>query len=183
MDQGKAQLYYTFAANGNDKSAQMALGYRYWSGIGTLESCERAVAWYGNAAEQGIRKLLFFDSLLIYFLQPAMAKFLSGPPGGRTLSLTPTRLSDLAGGIYGPGASVASTGLNTQRPAIKAGVARAAGETWIDVLEYYQVTKRRTITFHMLMLASSMRIGASLILRIDLGKYFIKGVFMLVQAV
>lgn len=69
----------------------------------------------------------------------AMNKFISGPPGGRTLPQTATRLSDLAGGIYGPGASVASTGLNTHRPAIKAGIARAAGETWEDVLEYYLV--------------------------------------------
>lgn len=68
-----------------------------------------------------------------------MTKFLSGPPGGRTLPQTPTRLSDLAGGVYGPGASVASTGINSHRPAIKAGLARAAGETWNDVLEYYQV--------------------------------------------
>lgn len=68
-----------------------------------------------------------------------MVKFGSGPPGGRTLPQTATRLSDLAGGIYGPGASVASTGPNSQRPAIKAGVARAAGETWEDVLEYYLV--------------------------------------------
>jgi len=99
----------------------MALGYRYWTGIGTLDSCDRALSWYGSAAEQ------------------AMAKYLSGPPGGRSLPQTATRLSDLAGGIYGPGASVASTGLNTQRPAIKAGIARAAGETWEDVLEYYLV--------------------------------------------
>ena len=74
----------------------------------------------------------------------AMTKFLSGPPGGRTLPQTATRLSDLAGGIYGPGASVASTGLNTQRPAIKAGIARAAGETWEDVLEYYLVSRSFT---------------------------------------
>ena len=53
VNQGKAQLYTTFAANGGDKGAQMALGYRYWSGIGTSESCERALAWYGSAAEQG----------------------------------------------------------------------------------------------------------------------------------
>jgi SEL1 protein len=76
---------------------------------------------------------------------PAMAKFSSGPPGGRTLPQTPTRLSDLVGGVYGPGASVASTGLNTQRPAIKAGMAREAGETWEDVLEYYLV-RRCTVT-------------------------------------
>ena len=68
-----------------------------------------------------------------------MEKFQSGPPGGLTLPQTPTRLSDLVGGVYGPGASVASTGLNTHRPAIKAGFARTAGETWEDVLEYYLV--------------------------------------------
>jgi SEL1 protein len=68
-----------------------------------------------------------------------MERFQSGPPGGLTLLQTPTRLSDLVGGVYGPGASVASTGLNIRRPAIKAGLARAAGETWEDVLEYYLV--------------------------------------------
>ena len=68
-----------------------------------------------------------------------MAKFSSGPAGGLTLPQTPTRLSDLAGGVYGPGASVASTGMNVHRPAIKAGFARAAGETWEDVLDYYVV--------------------------------------------
>ncbi|KAF8622649.1 hypothetical protein AX15_006760 [Amanita polypyramis BW_CC] len=125
VDQGKAQLYYTFAANGGDKGAQMALAYRYWSGIGTKDSCQRAMFWYEAAAEQ------------------AMAKFLSGSPGGRTLPQTPTRLSDLAGGVYGPGASVASTGINAHRPAIKAGIAQAAGETWNDVLEYYQFNADR----------------------------------------
>ncbi|KAI0365575.1 HCP-like protein [Pilatotrama ljubarskyi] len=119
VDQAKAQLYLTFAAHGNDKGAQMALGYRYWSGIGVAENCMAALDWYEDAAEQ------------------AMAKFLSGPPGGRTLPLLPPRLSDLAGGVYGPGASVASTGLNAARPVIKTANARAAGETWEDLLEYY----------------------------------------------
>ena len=68
-----------------------------------------------------------------------MEKFQSGPPGGLTLPQTPTRLSDLVGGVYGPGASAASTGVNAHSPAIQAGLARAAGETWEDVLEYYLV--------------------------------------------
>lgn len=68
-----------------------------------------------------------------------MAKFLSGPPGGRTLPLASPRLSDLVGGVYGPGASVASTGLSAGRPVIKTASARAAGETWEDLLEYYLV--------------------------------------------
>lgn len=70
----------------------------------------------------------------------AMAKFVAGPPGGRSLPQTPTRLSDLSGGAYGPGASVASTGFNLNRAAIKAGLARSVGETWEDVLEYYAVS-------------------------------------------
>lgn len=52
VDQAKAQLYYTFAAHGGDKGAQMALGYRYWSGIGAIEDCGRALEWYEHAAEQ-----------------------------------------------------------------------------------------------------------------------------------
>ncbi|KAJ7188635.1 hypothetical protein C8R46DRAFT_1055361 [Mycena filopes] len=119
VDQGRAQLYYTFAANGGDKGAQMALAYRYWSGIGTLDDCSRAVDWYERAAEQ------------------AMDVFRSGPPGGKTLPQTPTRLSDLVGGVYGPGASVASTGANAQKAAIRAGLSRASGETWEDILDYY----------------------------------------------
>ena len=74
----------------------------------------------------------------------AMAKFLSGPPGGRTLPLSPPRLSDLDGGIYGPGASVASTGLNAGRAVIKTANARAAGETWEDLMEYYLVSPCHT---------------------------------------
>lgn len=137
-----AQLYYTFAANGGDKGAQMALGYRYWSGIGTLEDCKRAVDWYEHAAEH-CKSSLFDFSLLFSDLfvgwSIAMAKFLSGPPGGRTLPQTHTRLSDLDGGIYGYGASVASTGMNVNRAAIKAGASRASGETWEDILDYYLV--------------------------------------------
>ncbi|KAJ7928457.1 hypothetical protein B0H13DRAFT_1967359 [Mycena leptocephala] len=121
---------YTFAANGGDKGAQMALAYRYWSGIGTLDDCNRAVDWYERAAEQ------------------AMVMLRSGPPGGRTLPQTPTRLSDLAGGVYGPGASVASTGANAQKAAIRAGMSRASGETWEDILDYYLFNAdRREIEF------------------------------------
>ncbi|OAX43674.1 HCP-like protein [Rhizopogon vinicolor AM-OR11-026] len=119
VDQAQALLYYTFSAQGGHKGAQMALGYRYWSGISTVEDCGRAVEWYEAAADE------------------AMSMFLSCPPDGLTLPLTATRLSDLDGGVFGPGASVASTGLNVIRPAVKAGLAHTAGETWDDVLEYY----------------------------------------------
>lgn len=74
----------------------------------------------------------------------AMIKFLAGPPGGLTLPPTATRISDLEGGVYGPGASVASTGINAQRPSIQAFLSRASGETWEDILEYYLVSPNTT---------------------------------------
>ncbi|KZT72333.1 HCP-like protein [Daedalea quercina L-15889] len=119
VDQAKAQLALTFAAHGGHKGARMALGYRYWAGIGVAENCMDSLSWYEDAAEQ------------------TMAKFLSGPPGGRTLPLAAPRLSDLVGGVFGPGSSAASTGLQAGRPVIKTARARAAGETWEDLLEYY----------------------------------------------
>ncbi|QRW13007.1 Sel1 domain-containing protein [Ceratobasidium sp. AG-Ba] len=124
VDQAKASLYYTFGAAGGDAASQMAMGYRYWAGIGVAEDCMAALEWYERASNQGVLPL-------------AMTHYLSGPPGGRTLPLKPTKLSDLAGGLYGHGASVASTGYNALRAPITAANARAAGETWVDVLEYY----------------------------------------------
>jgi TPR repeat protein len=66
IDQAKAQLYYTFAAHGGDRAAQMALGYRYWTGIGVVEDCERAVEWYSAAAEQGKLDMLSPSLPLIF---------------------------------------------------------------------------------------------------------------------
>ncbi|KDQ19961.1 hypothetical protein BOTBODRAFT_142608 [Botryobasidium botryosum FD-172 SS1] len=120
VDQAKALLYYTFAAHGGEISAKMVLGYRYWAGIGVRETCRTALEWYEAAAGKSI------------------SEFYAGPPGGRTLPRTHVKLSDLVGGVYGPGASVASTGANANRASIKAATARAAGETWEDLLEYYQ---------------------------------------------
>lgn len=68
----------------------------------------------------------------------AYAHFLSGPPGGHTLPLTSTRLSDREGGIYGSHASWASTSSNARRAVIKASSAVARGETEREILEYYQ---------------------------------------------
>jgi SEL1 protein len=146
VNQALAQLYYTFASNGGDRGAQKALGYRYWSGIGTLEDCERALDWYETASEQG--KVGSPDprySIILMRENEAMAKFLSGPPGGRTLPQTATRLSDLVGGVYGPGASVASSGFNANRAAIKAGISQSSGETWADILDYYVVCQLLTL--------------------------------------
>ncbi len=121
VDQAKALLYYTFAAHGGNEDAERALGYRNWAGVGINENCMAALEWYEAAAES------------------AMGHFLTGPPGGRTLPCTLTRISDMDGGVYGPGASVASTGLNAHRPVIRTAKSKGTGETWEDLLEFYQV--------------------------------------------
>ena len=41
--QSQALLYYTFGAFGGSHWAQMALGYRYWSGMGVATSCEKVI--------------------------------------------------------------------------------------------------------------------------------------------
>lgn len=125
QDQAKALLYYTFAANGDDVGAQMALAFRHWSGIGVKEDCMSALEWYEAVAEK------------------AMAIFQAGPPGGRTLPLTATRLSDFDGGAFGAGASVSSTGFNINRNVNRAHRARAAGEKWSDVVAYYMFNADR----------------------------------------
>ena len=43
---GKALLHYSFGAMASSPWAQMALAYRYWSGIGVSPSCETALTYY-----------------------------------------------------------------------------------------------------------------------------------------
>ena len=44
--QSKALLHYSFAAFGGSSFAQMAMGYRYWAGVGVATSCEKALDYY-----------------------------------------------------------------------------------------------------------------------------------------
>ncbi|KAG0225562.1 ERAD-associated protein [Actinomortierella wolfii] len=81
-----ALLYTWFAASANNTAAQMTMGYKHLLGIGTTKSCDRAIHYYRQTADR------------------AFAKFLSGPPGGRTMPPPKTRLTDMEGGTYGPGA-------------------------------------------------------------------------------
>lgn len=122
----QALLYYTFAAFGHSTPAEITAGYRHWVGIGTPQSCSEALPFYKAAADK------------------AMDRFYSGPPGGLALPPIKTRLSDLDGGVYGPGASVASTGLN----AFKSPASSYSSDgghihipsteaEWEDVLEFY----------------------------------------------
>ncbi|KAK0530718.1 ERAD-associated protein [Tilletia horrida] len=108
-------------------SAQMALGYRYLSGIGTPMDCLKALDWYEIAAKD------------------AYSRFLSGPPKGLILPYTHMRLSDVQGGAYGPGASAASSGYAASRPQIQAVLESRAGSGAVgeearirDLLEYYE---------------------------------------------
>lgn len=50
--QGRALLHYTVAAIGGDTRAQMAMGYRYWSGVTIASSCELALAFYRRVANK-----------------------------------------------------------------------------------------------------------------------------------
>lgn len=50
-NQAKAITYFTFAALGGDSMAQMALGYRYWSSINVVNSCEMALSYYKKVAQ------------------------------------------------------------------------------------------------------------------------------------
>ncbi|KAG1727314.1 hypothetical protein EDB19DRAFT_1943246 [Suillus lakei] len=116
INQAQRLLYYTFAAQGGHKGAQMALGYQYWSGISTVEETV-------DVQSNVLTKHPSDVNVHVY--------------GGQTLLQTATRLSGLHGGTFGPGASVASTGMDIIKPAVKARLAETAGETWNDVLEYY----------------------------------------------
>ncbi|KFH70671.1 hypothetical protein MVEG_03521 [Podila verticillata NRRL 6337] len=86
-DEARAILYTTFAAMANNTAAELTMGYKYLHGIGTKKSCEDSVLYYKRAADK------------------AYAKFLNGPPLGRTMPPTKVRLTDKDGGTYGAGAS------------------------------------------------------------------------------
>lgn len=123
--QAKALMHYTAAAEAGETSAQNALAYRYQAGIGVAQNCGAALYWYEKVAED------------------AHQRFLSGPPGGLTLPYTHLRLSDIAGGVYGPGSSAASTGKAQYRPAIQAALnslpsdGSSDGRRLEDLLEFF----------------------------------------------
>lgn len=56
-NQAKALVYFTFGALGGDPTAQMSLGYRYWSGIGVENQCEFALSYYKKVASYVASKI------------------------------------------------------------------------------------------------------------------------------
>ena len=66
--QSKAIVYYTFGALGGSQWAQMALAYRYWSGISVTSSCETALTYYRKVSQRG----KIHVNLLYYSKNPAL---------------------------------------------------------------------------------------------------------------
>lgn len=50
LDNALPILYYTFSSIAGASWSQMALGYRYWGGIGVQASCEKALEQYRRVA-------------------------------------------------------------------------------------------------------------------------------------
>ncbi|CAO1631599.1 unnamed protein product [Parajaminaea phylloscopi] len=129
--QSMSLLHHTFAAREGEYGSMMALAYRHHAGIGTPVDCDEALKWYNRAATS------------------AWVRYKDGPVGGLTVPYTHLRLTDLAGGAYGPGASAASTGWEAYRPAVQAALhslkgsgvqtGKSSGEPskLNDLLEYY----------------------------------------------
>jgi SEL1 protein len=120
-DQGKALLYFTFAAIRGDTRGEMAVAYRHHAGVATPKNCDTAVKYYKRVADK------------------AIAWYRSGPPGGMAWVQEAYRIADDFGGAYGEGASVASAGIN----AIKASVNSDARAAIDDVIEYLDLMSQK----------------------------------------
>lgn len=114
INQAKAHLYYTFAAEAGNMRAQMAIGFRHLSGIGTPASSEMAIKYYKDTADKSFQY------------------FFSGPsPSGRFLERPSWILPNDDGGLYGQGASFVSSGYNAKND-YPSGV-----NTVEDAIEYF----------------------------------------------
>lgn len=94
QDQARALLYYTFAAAKGHPRAEMTLGSRHFSGVGTPKSCETASKYYKRVADK------------------VMEWYRSGPPGGMSWTREQYHVADEFGGLFGEGASASSSGIN-----------------------------------------------------------------------
>lgn len=66
VSQAKALLHYTIAALGDNTWAQMALGYRYWSGISLANSCEKALEYYHKVATKVASQITFSGGAAVH---------------------------------------------------------------------------------------------------------------------
>lgn len=120
-DQAKALLYYTFAAIRGDTRAEMATAFRHYSGIGASKSCETAVKYYKRVADKAIQW------------------YRSGPPGGKSWIYQNWRIADDDGGVYGEGASAASSGINARKVSVHSDANAAIS----DVIEYLDLMSQK----------------------------------------
>lgn len=120
-DQAKALLYYTFAALRGDTRAEMATAFRHHIGIGASKSCEVAVKYYKRVADKAIQW------------------HRSGPPGGVTWIYQGWRIADDDGGVYGEGASAASSGMNARKVSVHSDANAAIS----DVIEYLDLMSQK----------------------------------------
>lgn len=120
-DQGKAQLYHTFAARGGNIKSEMTLAFRYHSGVAMARSCNESVKYYKRVADKVMREVR------------------SGPPGGQQFHPELYVLAEEDGGVYGEGASASSAGMNAKRGTLNSD-AHAALD---DVLEYLDLMSRK----------------------------------------
>ncbi|GAA5872577.1 hypothetical protein JCM16303_004569 [Sporobolomyces ruberrimus] len=128
--QGSALLHYTFSALSGHVPASMTVGYRHWAGIGTKQSCQDALPWYKSAAEAAIRT------------------YNAGPPGGLHLPPPKLRLSDLSGGVYGPGSG------SSKPPTLSTGGSTAQSmQEWQDLIEFHQFHAEKGDSVYMFRLA------------------------------
>ncbi|KAL2023258.1 hypothetical protein VTK56DRAFT_3381 [Thermocarpiscus australiensis] len=120
-NQGRALLYYTFAAIQGHTRAEMTLAHRHHAGIGTPKNCDAAVKYYKRVADK------------------AIAWYRSGPPGGMSWISEAYRIADESGGVYGEGASASSAGMN----AIKAHPNSDAHASIEDIIEYLDLMSQK----------------------------------------
>ncbi|KAH9863631.1 hypothetical protein J1614_009563 [Plenodomus biglobosus] len=121
LDQARAMLYYTLAAEGGDVRSEMAIAYRHSAGISTPRNCEEAVYFYREAAKK------------------AVAYMRSGPPGGHSMPRESFRIADEEGGVYGEGASSSSSGQNAKIGSVHSD----AFSSLDDVVEYMDLQARK----------------------------------------
>lgn len=124
INQAKATLYYTFAANAGDNRAKMAIAYRHLAGIATTPNFKEAIKYYKKTATNAFH----------YFFQDSF-------PGGRYLQQSSWIIPDDKGGVYGEGASYSSSGKNTQK-SLPSNIKTAK-----QAIEYFQYLAEENIVY------------------------------------
>ena len=120
-DQGKALLFYTFAARAGNIRSELAVAYRHHAGIGTPRNCDESVKYYKKVADRAIDYAR------------------SGPPGGQSIMRHAYRIADEEGGVYGRGASFTSSGINAQ----DSSPSSDQNADFDDVMEYLDFMSRK----------------------------------------